>query len=182
MSFEEFLKYEENSEVKHEFVDGEIYSMAGATWNHCEIAGNFFGQLWSHLRGKPCRAFQSDMLVRLQLLLGERGYYPDVVVSCNPADRGGRYVQQPTVVVEVLSPSTERLDRREKLDAYRSVASLQEYVLVSQHMMEVTLMERSKNWAPLILGADERLHLPSIGFETPIAHFYEGVTFESEES
>src|SRR5215210_9413337 len=124
-----YLEGERDSEVRHEYVAGQAYAMAGASARHNRIALNIAGRLNDLLADGECEAFMSDMKVRVA---PDLFYYPDVVVACDPAG-GDPYVRaEPRLVVEVLSPSTERTDRREKLAAYQSCPSLQEYALVSQ--------------------------------------------------
>jgi Uma2 family endonuclease len=133
-TYEEYLAYEHNSELKHEFLDGEIYAMAGGTARHNALAFRVGGALYAALP-PGCTAFQSDM--RLRILATGRATYPDVSMVCgpieyDPADPRATTITNPTLLVEVLSPSTEEIDRGDKLRDYQRIPSLQEYVLVSQ--------------------------------------------------
>lgn len=134
LSVADYLAGEDLPGPRHEYVNGDIFAMAGAFKSHGTITGNMALLLRSHLRGKPCRTWPSDM--KVQVSASSAYYYPDVVVTCSPedlrADSPQNFVSAPSLVVEVLSPSTEKLDRREKWFAYRQLASLQEYVLVDQ--------------------------------------------------
>jgi Uma2 family endonuclease len=125
-SVEEYLQLEEAATVKHEYVAGVIYALAGASQRHNRIVGNTFARLWLSVQGGPCRVFASDMKVKIG---DEAVYYPDVVVTCSEEPHP-LYLERPCLIVEVLSPSTEGTDRREKLLNYQKVASLQAYVLV----------------------------------------------------
>src|SRR5229473_204356 len=113
---------EEASPIKHEYVAGQVYALSGATARHNRIAGNIFAQLWNAAGDGPCRVYSSDMRLRI----GDNAvYYPDVQVMCDPTDTEQMYKTAPCVVVEVLLPSTQSIDLREKLLAYRRIESLQ---------------------------------------------------------
>jgi Uma2 family endonuclease len=161
---------------RHEYVNGEIFVMAGASKAHGTISGNLFLLLRSHLRGKPCRTWQSDM--KVQVLAANSYYYPDVVVTCAAedlrADSPQNFVSEPTVVVEVLSASTEKLDRREKWFAYRQLSSLQEYMLVDQERQWVEVFRRHEGgWMQDIAPAGESITLPSVGLTLALNDIYE---------
>lgn len=138
-SYAEYLAYERDSTLKHEFCDGEILAMAGGSRRHNALALRV-GAAFDASRGAGCHAFQSDQRVRV--LATGRATYPDVTVVCgpiegDPADPSGDTITNPAVLVEVLSPSTEGYDRGEKWSDYQLVPSLREYVLVSQHEARV---------------------------------------------
>src|SRR5258708_28293024 len=135
VSVEDYLATEEGSEIKHEYIDGALYAMAGASKEHNQIAGNIYAILHNGLRGRRCRAFISDLKVRLKLMGDDVFYYPDVVVGCDPRDTHRHFLRFPKVIVEVASKSTERLDRREKRLSYQTLETLEEYVLVAQDRM-----------------------------------------------
>jgi Uma2 family endonuclease len=165
MSIEEYLKFEEDTPIRHEYVAGEIFAMSGGTLEHELIAGNVFAALHAHLRGSPCSSFMNNFKLHL---------YPDVMVACGPqADI--RFCTSPRLIVEVLSPSTERTDRREKASNYRQIPALEEYVLIAQRVAEVTIYRRSEHWAPLILSSlEETAELRSIELLLPLKQIYEG--------
>lgn len=169
---EEYLDGEEHSEVRHEYVAGSVYAMVGSSSAHNAIALNLATALRAHLRGGDCRVFMSDMKVRI----GEVFYYPDVLVSCEPWDRQARFQSQPVLVIEVLSDSTERKDRFEKRVSYQSLASLQEYVLISQDRPQVEIFRRVQDAWELetCLGGDE-VCLRSVELVLPMEQVYEGV-------
>ena len=178
ISVEEYLRGEEIAEVRHEYIGGQVYAMVGASRQHNTVALNLASVLQRHLRGGPCRAYISDVKVRLRLANEEIFYYPDLVVACEPSDRARYWVEQPRLIVEVLSETTERIDRREKLLAYTQIPSLQEYVLISQWRPEVMIYRSSSGWAAETLTEGE-LRLQSIDLGIALASIYEGVEFEA---
>lgn len=140
----EYLALEARSPVRHEYIAGEIFAMTGASIRHNVIAGNLYAAIRAHLRGTPCRALIEGVKLRLKK---ERSYfYPDVMVTCEARllelDAETQIVEDPLLVIEVLSPSTEGIDRREKLRAYRTLPGLKEYALVSQDLCQVELHRR----------------------------------------
>ena len=148
-TYDEYLAFERDSEMKHEFADGEIYAMAGGSLRHSALASRISAALES-ARPSDCIAFQSDM--RLRVLATGRATYPDASMVCgpiqlDPADPSGTTITNPTLLVEVLSPSTEEVDRGSKLEDYQRIPSLQEYVLVSQHpRVEIYRRLSSGSW------------------------------------
>lgn len=179
---DEYLRIERDSLEKHEFDDGEILAMAGATRVHVLIASNVVGELRNRLRGKPCIPYSSDLRIRLS---GRPKYvYPDVTVICgqpiaDPDDRKGESFLNPRLVVEVLSPS-EQYDRRTKFDRYRQVESFREYVLVSQDAPRVETFYRQPDgtWAfDVATGAGAVARLRSLDVELPLDEVYVGVEF-----
>ena len=176
VSVEEYLAGEPASEVRHEYLGGVVYAMAGASEEHNLIMVNLVTALHSHLRGKSCRAFVADMKVRLEVAREDIFYYPDLLVVCDPRDTHRHYKSFPKVLVEVLSPDTERIDRREKFLSYTQIETLEEYVLVAQDRMEATVFRRANNWQPEVQRqADQSLRLASLEFTLPLRDVYEGV-------
>jgi len=177
LTIEEYLKFELESEIRHEYVGGEIFAMAGASEEHNLIVGNIITLLRPHLRGTPCRAFVSDMKVKIKVQKANIFYYPDLVVTCDPNDRERYFKTLPTLIVEVLSNSTKTIDKREKRLNYQSIESLQEYVLVSQSEIKVEIYRRDAqgNWLLEVLGRDDQLTLDSIGLNLTMADIYEDV-------
>jgi Uma2 family endonuclease len=145
LSVDAYLEGEVESQVRHEYVDGEIYAMVGASDRHGLITLNLAGYLSQRLPDR-CQVFSSDMKVRLRAAEREIFYYPDVLVSCDPRDREPYYRQYPCLVIEVLSPHTARLDRFEKFMFYRQLDTLEEYLLVSQEYRQVEVFRRSEQW------------------------------------
>ena len=175
ISPEEYLAGEQHSDIKHEYVDGEVYAMSGASEAHNLISGNLFALLHSYLRGKFCRVFFADMKTRIQALRNTRFYYPDIQVTCAEDDTDNYAKSQPKLIIEVLSPSTERRDRAEKFYAYRTLNSLEEYVLVAQDEQRVEIYRRRSGWDLEIYGADDECHLESVDMRVSVAEIYEQV-------
>ena len=176
LSVEEYLKYEKDSPVKHEYVDGQLYAMAGASKQHVRIAGNFFNRLDDHLADAECEPFISDMKVYVNETLF---YYPDVVVACDDLDP--YYTREPILIVEVTSPTTERIDRHEKLPAYKGIKSLQELLFVGQDRVQLEIHRRQSDgtWQTEVLtGLDDELHLQSVGLTLRVAQVYRRVKFD----
>ncbi len=176
MSVEDYLAAEQYSEVRHEYLGGLVYAMAGASDEHIALAMNLAFALRNHLRNTACRVQMSDGKVRLQLAGEDVFYYPDVMVACDPRDQDRYFKRLPKVIIEVLSEGTEAIDRREKFLSYRQIETLEEYVLVAQERMEVSVFRRADRWQPAILrGPDEVLRLASLDFKLPLKAVYEGV-------
>ena len=133
ISITDYLEGELISEVKHEYINGDVYAMAGSKRAHNIVAGNVFASLHSFLRDTPCRVFPSDMKVGIQTATEDFFYYPDLHASCEKTDND-HFNTEPKLIIEVLSDSTERKDRAEKFYNYRKLASLQEYVLIAQSL------------------------------------------------
>ncbi|MEP7244655.1 MAG: Uma2 family endonuclease [Gammaproteobacteria bacterium] len=173
MTVEEYLKFEDQSQIRHEYVDGEIFAMSGTTKNHSRIIHSLRDAIAPRLQGGPCEAFTSDIKVRLQVDRKDFYYYPDLVVECGQRGIDMNQVTDPTLIVEVLSPSTEATDRREKATNYRRIPSLEEYVLVSQRSYEVTIYRRADHWVPEILTEpDDVAEFRSIELPLPLAQIY----------
>jgi Uma2 family endonuclease len=176
---EEYLAMERQSEEKHEYLDGEVFAMTGTSLRHNDIVWNVAGILYSQLRGRPCRASVGDM--RIQVDATGLYTYPDIVVVCGEpqlADAELDTLLNPTLIIEVLSPSTEAYDRGKKFAHYRTIASLAEVVLVSQERVQVERFSRQPGGGWLLLEAnrlEDRLPLPAIGCELSLADVYERV-------
>ena len=182
---EEYLELEETAQRKHEYLAGRIYAMTGGTANHARLQRNTLSALHVQLRGRPCEAFGSELMVRIEAT--GLHTYPDVSALCGQArmerTRDGTddlILLDPSVLVEVLSPSTERYDRGDKFEHYRQIPSLQEYVLVSQDWMHVERFTRAgadgTQWAfSAASGPDGDTELPSIGCVLRLRDVYERV-------
>ena len=120
---EEYLQLEEKSEMRHEYLGGQIFAMSGGSKEHNLIAGNIYSRLRSHLRGSSCSVFMADMKVKIELAnqANDIFYYPDVVVTCDDQDQDRFFLNYPCLIIEVLSPSTETTDKREKLVNYKTL-------------------------------------------------------------
>ena len=172
----EYLALEARSPVRHEYIAGEIFAMTGASIRHKIIALNIATALRTHLRGTPCRALMEG--VKLYLKKERSYFYPDVMVTCEPRllelDAQVQVVDSPVLIVEVLSPSTEGIDRREKLRAYRTLPSLKEYAMVSQDECRVELHRRRGDigWDIITFEPGDTVELASVELQLPIADVY----------
>jgi Uma2 family endonuclease len=176
VSVADYLAAEATSDVRHEYLGGLVYAMAGETRDHNQIAQNLLVRLREHLKGGPCKIYMSDIRVNFDLRNDEYFYYPDIVVTCDKRDTHKRFVHYPMLIIEVLSESTERVDKREKFFAYTSIASLEEYVLVPQTSKEITVFRRANNWKAEIISAERaKLMLESVRATLPLSAIYEGV-------
>jgi Uma2 family endonuclease len=177
---DEYLQMEAQSPVKHEYIDGQIYAMAGASDPHVTIAGNLFALLRSHVRGSGCRVYISDMKARIKTL--NRFYYPDVLVTCDPRDlETPTYKRFPTLIVEVLSDSTEAFDRGDKFADYQTLESLREYVLINTKRQRLEGFRRNDQglWVLQFYTSEQTsFRLDSIDFEGTLDAVYEDVVFE----
>lgn len=178
-SVEEYLAGEEVSRIKHEFIDGEVYAMAGTSDRHNIISGNIFANLWSHLRDSPCRPFIENIKVRVNQ---DTFYYPDILVSCEETPESPYYRKEPILIIEVVSPSTEQIDRREKLRAYQQMPSVQEYVIVEQEKISVEIHRRQPDgrWITYFFTRnDKEFTLESVELTLELAEVYRRVAFDS---
>jgi Uma2 family endonuclease len=176
VSVEDYLRHEAEGTARHEYIGGRIHAMAGGSERHNLLAGNLFAAFHAHLRGGPCKAYMADFKVRLEINREGIFYYPDVMVACQRVGVEQYYLRYPTLVVEVLSPSTENIDRREKLLNYPQISTLDEYVIVAQDAVEVTIHRRAEDWVPRVLTAkDASLEFRSIKLTLGLGQVYEGV-------
>jgi Uma2 family endonuclease len=152
MTLEEYLEFEENSPLKHEFINGVLFAMSGPSVAHARITRNLTIAIGTHLKGGPCEVFASEVKVIIHRDVNEIGYYPDVVVDCRPDTRDTHFVRDPKLIVEVLSSSTQHIDRREKLQNYRLIDSVEEYVIVSQDERRLIVYPRADSWKPRVYG------------------------------
>jgi Uma2 family endonuclease len=175
LTVSEYLQLELESEIRHEYIAGEVYAMAGASEEHDLICGNIYVKLRQHLRGSGCRVFSSDMKVKIEEL--DIFYYPDISVSCDDGDREKYFKKSPCLLVEVLSNGTKRTDKHEKLVNYLEIQSLQEYVLVSQDRVKVEVYRQDDNgnWNATVLGEGDVLSLESVGLKMTVGEVYEDV-------
>ncbi len=175
----EYLAIERLAETKSEFLDGDVFAMSGGSHNHSLIATNISGELRNRLKGKSCQSLNSDM--RLKVEATDLYAYPDVQIACGELrfeDEMKDALLNPTVIFEVLSPSTAAWDRGQKFWHYRHLESLQEYVLVSQDHWLVERYRRQENGAWLLESLDTAgaiLKLDSVGCELPLNEIYAGV-------
>jgi Uma2 family endonuclease len=175
----DYLALEESSNVKHEFLDGQIYGMAGGTPEHAALAAAVIGLLFEQLRGGPCRAHDADLRVRV--LETGLATYPDVTVVCGPLERDPEdenAVTNPTLIVEILSRSTEQYDRGDKFEHYKRIPSLLQYVLVShrEREMEVWTRAGASEWTRSVAGDGQRADLASVGAHLEVRDLYDAAT------
>ncbi len=184
MTPEEYLAWEATQEARHEFFKGEAYAMVGGTKAHNRIGINLLDQLDEHLGDGPCAVYFAD--IKTEMANGRDYFYPDLVVTCDERDRASgdsaaeSIVRFPSLVIEVLSPSTEAFDRGGKFAQFRALDSLQEYVLVQSKQAGVELFRRGEDglWTLHPYGADDYFRLESIGLEVQVESLYRRVIFE----
>jgi len=174
-TFAEYLEIEALSrEIKHEYIGGEVFAMAGGSVEHSALATTVIGLLFAHLRGSPCQPHGSDLQLRIPA--ADVATYADASVVCEPLERDSEspaHVTNPRVVVEVLSPSTERYDREQKRLYYGLLDSLCEYVLIAQDRPRVEVWRREgETWTHAVYGPGTHAPLPSIDYDLDIDELY----------
>jgi Uma2 family endonuclease len=188
MTAAEYLVWEPTQEGRHEYWDGEVVAMSGGTRNHNRILGNFFKILDDLLLDRDCDVYIAD--VKVQVEPGRKYFYPDVVVTCDDRDEDTEYVRSPCLIIEVLSPSTEAIDRGAKFAKYRQFLTFKEYVLVNTSEPKVEVFRRNEKgqWVLSEYDLEDRLLLESIAegrfstndVEIAIADLYRQVQFKLE--
>jgi len=177
ISVEDYLSGEPLAELKHEYIDGLLYAMAGASERHNRIAGNLFFNLRSATRGTPCGLFMSDMRFHSKAL--NIYYYPDVMLVCDPSDNGTHAKQRPCLIAEVLSASTATTDRREKWLTYCNTPGLRYYLLVNPDAPIVDIYSRTQDggWLRSTLGSEDifSIDCPPIQASLTLREIYEDV-------
>lgn len=172
---EDYLESEQLTDIKHEYLDGQVVAMGGASRRHGLIAGALYAALRQQARARRCQIFIADMKVRIEHEGETFFYYPDLILTCDPEDRHNLYCTSPCLIIEVLSKGTERIDRREKRLAYGLLQSLREYVLVDQDAMRIDIYRRTpQGWTHDILTEGE-LHLECLDLDIPLAEIYADV-------
>lgn len=172
ISVEDYLKGELTSEEKHELVDGYVYAMAGASENHDYISGNLYRKFGNHLENSTCRPFTSDM--KLKTSTGNFRY-PDCMVICDKDDESQYYKTKPVLLVEVISRSTRKTDEKDKLIEYINIPTLQEYVLIEQDYVDITVYRKSDDWHSIHYFLGETLHFESIDLTLSVEEIYHRV-------
>lgn len=173
ISVTDYLTGERHSDIKHEYVAGQVFAMAGAKVNHNRITRNVSALLWNALQDQPCEPFSSDMLVKTA---NDRYRYPDIVVACDDDTSNDDYVREtPLLIMEVLSRSTRRKDKTEKRAEYIALDSLQEYVLIEQDFVEVQIQRRSNQWQAEYFYLGQTITLESINVTISVADIYQRV-------
>lgn len=175
ISEQEYLAGERQSQVKHQYINGSVYAMAGGTRDHNTICGNIFAlfrqQLRQQLKPQPCRPYIADVMVKA----ANNYFYPDVMIVCDEDQQDNeRLIHAPAIIVEVLSSSTRTHDLTLKKIAYLNLPSLQEYWLVEQDRCEIEVFRRSENWAATYYVAGDTI-TSYLGISLTVAEIYEGV-------
>jgi Uma2 family endonuclease len=175
-TLDDYLGVEEVSAVRHEFLDGQIFAMAGGTPEHAALSAAVVVLLGSKLRGGPCRPYSADL--RIRVLATGLATYPDAAIVCGALERdpaSPTHVTNPSVVVEVLSASTEEYDRGEKREHYQQIPSLREYVLIAQDRRRVEVFARPSGgeWAVAVHASGELVELPSLGLSFSADELYD---------
>lgn len=170
---DEYLAREAQSTVRHELVGGCVYAMAGASVRHNRIAGALYAKLLA--AGDGCQVFISDIKLRADAF--PTYYYPDIMLVCDRSDDDPLVKTRPCLLAEILSPSTEAIDRREKLVAYQRLPGLREYLLLSQDAPRIEIYRRRglNEWLLETLDADDVLRLECLPVEVPVAELYRGI-------
>ncbi len=176
-TIDEYLQFDLESIVRHEYLAGQIYPVLGDSHNLKIIGENLFARLRTHLYGTDCQVFASDMKIRIEPT--NAFYYPEVSVIRGTQDREVYFKTSPCLIAEVISPTTERIDRNEKLFNYRQLPSLREYILVHQSEIKVEIYHKvyRNNWLLETLTQGSTLKLQSVNVEITMAEIYEDVEF-----
>jgi Uma2 family endonuclease len=178
ISEQQYLEDEKIREIKHEYINGEIYAMSGTSKTHNIITGNVWAALIRHLDGTRCIPFSSDIKVKIETKGNNCFFYPDVVVACEDENSHDYYTEKPLIIVEVLSKSTRRFDQTGKFEFYKTIPSLQEYVLIEQDFAEIEVCRRNNHWVSdrYFLGDD--IIFASIGLTISVEAIYKRVKNE----
>ena len=181
-TLEEYFEIELNSEIKYEYWDGQIFAMSGASPEHNEIAGNINAELKFQFKGRSCKVFGSDQRVKIPIWPPYR--YPDLVALCGKPEYqeigGVKALLNPTLIIEILSPSTEAFDRGDKFSYYKSIPTFCEYILVAQHRPHITQLIRQSDNKWLLSEVNEltaSIYLTSIDCSLTLSDIYLGVEF-----
>ena len=175
ISEQDYLEGELLSDIRHEYIEGEVYAMVGAHKYHNQIVMTVSNVFYNHLLGKPCQPYASDMKVKID----RKYFYPDVMVDCSQVD-ADYYIEQPSIIVEVLSKSTRQHDKTVKRLAYFQIASLKEYVLIEQDFVEIEFWSRDENnyWQQSVYYLGDDIHFQSIDLTVSVEDIYRQVKNE----
>ena len=172
ISEQEYLEGEKISEIKHEYIDGNVYAMAGASKNHQRIIANLARHLGNYLNGSPCEVFFSDIKVRVD---AKKYFYPDVIVVCENDDEDPYYTESPRIIVEVLSSSTRKFDHTLKRQFYQTLPSLEEYILIEQDFVQVEIYRKSDAWQSNFYYLGDTVTFQSLDLSLSVAEIYQHV-------
>ena len=176
ISDEDYLKMEENTATRHEYVDGYIYAMAGGSKSHNKISGNLYAALHQQIKGTACDVYMSD--VKLKIAHRRSYYYPDLMLGCSREETNEYFLTQPCLIIEVLSKSTATTDRREKLIAYQSIPSVREYCLIAQNTYRVERYHRLDEaglWHLTVYEKGDSVQFSCVDYSLSMADIYAGV-------
>lgn len=165
---QDYLASERTSAIKHEYIDGQIYAMAGSGKNHDRISGNIFARFHAHLEKTACTPFSSDIKVKA----GGDFFYPDVTVVCNDKTDDEYYTDSPIIIVEVLSKSTRKADQTFKRLAYQNLPSLREYVLIEQDFVDVEICRKERHWQSEHYYLGDEVYFAAIDLRMPVETIY----------
>ena len=174
LSADEYLQGEQTALVKHELIDGVAYAMAGASKSHQRISGNILASLHVHLQNQLCEPFGGDVKVKV----GDDFFYPNAMVVCEDVSENPYYTESPTILVEVLSPSTRRMDQTLKRRKYQTIPSLQELVLIEQDVVDIEVCRRSEGWRSQHYFLGDEMTFESIGVTLSVVDIYQRVQNE----
>jgi Uma2 family endonuclease len=174
LPIQDYLEGELQSTIKHEYIDGQVYAMAGASSSHNRIVSNLNREIGIHLRHTPCESFASDMKIRVE----DDFFYPDVLVASHHEGNDYGVTDLPLIIVEVLSKTTRKIDHTLKRLAYQRLASLHEYVVIEQVFADVEVCRRSRHWQPEHYFLGDEVYFESLDLRLPVASIYERVENE----
>jgi Uma2 family endonuclease len=171
ISEEDYLEIEQHNDIKHEYINGEMWAMTGASLAHNILTSNMSRHFGNHLEGTRCTAVSSDLKVKAD----DNFFYPDVVVLCSDENDDNYYTDKPLIIVEVLSKSTARFDKTLKMASYKTLPSLQEYVLIQQDVAEIIVCRRNNNWAAEFFFLGDDVTFESINLTMAVETIYQRV-------
>jgi Uma2 family endonuclease len=174
LSIHDYLEGELISQIKHEYINGEIYAMAGASSNHNRLMVNIIREFGVHLKNTPCEPFGSDMKVQVD----DNFFYPDVLVVCQHEANNYGVTDAPLIIVEVLSKSTRKSDHTLKRQAYQRLPSLHEYVVIEQDVVDIEICRRSHHWQPEHFYMGDEVHFVAIDLRLAVTEIYDRVMNE----
>lgn len=169
----EYLDFEEHSDTKHEYFDGEVLAMACNNRNHNHLMTNTSMAFADHLKNTNCEAFFSGLKVRIDD--GNKYFYPDVMVTCEKTEGDSYFINSPRLIVEVLSKSTREYDSNLKREIYQTIPTLEEYVLIEQDRVEIIVFRKSDQWRPTYYYIDDEITFTSIDLTLPVLEIYQRV-------
>lgn len=183
ISVNDYLEGEKVSQIKHEYIDGEIFAMAGTSKSHNRIIRNILNRLSNHLQGSDCEPFFVDIKVYSEKF--NRFYYPDLLVVCGEDLESDYFTSKPKIIIEVLSPSTSLTDRREKMFVYKEIETVEEYVLIEQDKIYGEVYRRREDnnlWDWIEFFPNEEIEFASIDFKMQMSEIYEGVELSEKKN